>query len=95
MLLSLSNMLEKVGEGVVMAVSKAAGDLSLEELEEKVCPTYRVMIIPATTLSVELSAWFATHNVHRADSQVIVVRLDISGSYTNLYIHQVHIKDGL
>lgn len=36
MLSSLSNMLEKVGEGVAMAVSKAAGDLSLEELEEKV-----------------------------------------------------------
>lgn len=39
MLSSLSNMLEKVGEGMAMAVSKAAGDLSLDELEEKVCPT--------------------------------------------------------
>lgn len=32
----LSKMLEKVGEGVAMAVSIAAGDLSLMELEEKV-----------------------------------------------------------
>lgn len=36
MLSSVSKMLEKVGEGVAMAVSKASGDLSLTELEEKV-----------------------------------------------------------
>lgn len=29
-------MLEKVGEGMAMAVGIAAGDLTLEELEEKV-----------------------------------------------------------
>lgn len=36
MLSSMSKMLEKVGEGVAMAVSIAAGDLTLDELEEKV-----------------------------------------------------------
>lgn len=36
MLSSVSKMLEKVGEGVAMAVGIAAGDLTLDELEEKV-----------------------------------------------------------
>lgn len=36
MLSSVSKMLERVGEGMAMAVGIAAGDLSLIELEEKV-----------------------------------------------------------
>ena len=36
MLSSVSKMLERVGEGMAMAVSIAAGDRSLLELEEKV-----------------------------------------------------------
>lgn len=36
MLSSVSKMLEKVGEGMAMAINIAAGDLSLMELEDKV-----------------------------------------------------------
>lgn len=36
MLSSMSKMFEKVSEGMAMAVAIAAGDLTLEELEEKV-----------------------------------------------------------
>lgn len=39
---SVSKMLEKVSEGMAMAVAIAAGDLTLDELEEKVNKTRSV-----------------------------------------------------
>lgn len=45
MLSSVSKMLERVGEGMAMAVSIAAGDRSLLELEEKVRVSYTLIFI--------------------------------------------------